>query len=895
MATSTRWGGFRPDPYNPNAVDGDNDGIVQEGTLFERPAGTRFINLDGTELRDMLRGDNLTVLNGIRLVDEDGKPVEYRQSWRSGQISLGQSIGTIDSLGLQTIGQRMGEAEPRPAPAKAAAKPNMNDITVPDKYGGSRGLSELRADFPELFDADGQLKKPSRPIFYQHGFQGGANDLMEGATSWSDVKERLRGKTIIAYDYETTDFVDNGGRAVQIGAVKMVDGEVVDRINIYMNPGIPMEEWSGFSRDNLKYSDGTLLSPERVASFPSSRDAHKQFMDWIGADEEFYMMGHNALAFDDILLEREYDLADIDRPKPAGRIDTLSLSRDINADSSISQRNTLTALTDALGIELGEKAHTADADSEATASLLFKLLDHAEEKDLPVDLVAPDSAMRREEERRTKFDTDMARYREASKIYKEISDATAKKQSAQRAAGTDERPRVAPTEASLEEQPERFDANKNRETLSSALEYISSSLTNDPDELYEDDAILYDVEDTGYNGEIKVQIRLREDGTIAGPSERAQEALRQIQEVGRSIRSEATRRYRADKEVRELEKRLEAEQTRRLELQTKYTDALEQFYEYRNQKSVEMFERRWIELDEGQREQIMNSLGSDRDSERLLDAQIAAEDEVRRFETNFMMPIIYELRLKQSKYISDVLNGRNTSGDADPEFTLAQATPDIVPAIDILEVTQSASLPDISDENLDLIEQTFEEVWEMFPPSLRLKLQEAVGDSGLSIKIGEIENALGYFTTEEADAPGLYTIKIPPSALEPQEGKASVKDYLKQLLSHEMTHALEEAHPEMVQASQIFIAQRLSGESTADFTLSSSGSPSHPDEFLNFYTGALYDTGDGEMFPEALSTALEVLLSPTLDDGIDTIDDDHVDFLLGALLMSDVSVPTEGG
>ena len=34
-----RWGGLRPDPYNPDSPDADNDGIVQE-TLFERPAGT---------------------------------------------------------------------------------------------------------------------------------------------------------------------------------------------------------------------------------------------------------------------------------------------------------------------------------------------------------------------------------------------------------------------------------------------------------------------------------------------------------------------------------------------------------------------------------------------------------------------------------------------------------------------------------------------------------------------------------------------------------------------------------------------------------------------------------------------------------------------------------------
>jgi hypothetical protein len=37
---TTSWVLSYPEGYNPNARDGDGDGIVQEGTEFERPAGT---------------------------------------------------------------------------------------------------------------------------------------------------------------------------------------------------------------------------------------------------------------------------------------------------------------------------------------------------------------------------------------------------------------------------------------------------------------------------------------------------------------------------------------------------------------------------------------------------------------------------------------------------------------------------------------------------------------------------------------------------------------------------------------------------------------------------------------------------------------------------------------
>ncbi len=114
---SPRWGGIRPDPYNPDSPDADNDGIIQEGTLFERPAGTRIVNALGLELEQGTPGNSLRDVGETQIVDREGRPVAYRQSWSGGTLSAGERNGTIgDRAG--TIGSTIGNLDGPPPPPK---------------------------------------------------------------------------------------------------------------------------------------------------------------------------------------------------------------------------------------------------------------------------------------------------------------------------------------------------------------------------------------------------------------------------------------------------------------------------------------------------------------------------------------------------------------------------------------------------------------------------------------------------------------------------------------------------------------------------------------------------------------------------------------------------------
>jgi hypothetical protein len=146
---SGRWGGLRQEPYNPNPKDADNDGIVQEGTPFERPIGTRYVTAAGEEISSAFDGSNISQLNGLRLVDENGNTVSYRQSWREEALSLSEQQDTIGSS-MGTVGQTLGTIDKVPATGDYRGA-----HSAPGRDGGAplHALTEL---YPEdVYSPDG--------------------------------------------------------------------------------------------------------------------------------------------------------------------------------------------------------------------------------------------------------------------------------------------------------------------------------------------------------------------------------------------------------------------------------------------------------------------------------------------------------------------------------------------------------------------------------------------------------------------------------------------------------------------------------------------------------------------------------------------------------------------
>lgn len=185
-------------------------------------------------------------------------------------------------------------------------------------------------------------------------------DIVVNATD-----EDLYSATYVIFDTETTGF--NPGlhdSMIEIGAVKMKDGAVIETFDELINPGVLIDS---------EITELTGINNNMVRDCPNEEVVTKKFKSWIG---DLPLVAHNA-KFDKNMLEmayHKYGLGTLDNPI----LDTMIISQIINKDL---KRHNLTALTKNYGITfeendgVGEKHHhRADYDAEFTGYVFFKML-----------------------------------------------------------------------------------------------------------------------------------------------------------------------------------------------------------------------------------------------------------------------------------------------------------------------------------------------------------------------------------------------------------------------------------------------------------------------------------------------------------------------------------------
>ena len=169
----------------------------------------------------------------------------------------------------------------------------------------------------------------------------------------------------IIFDTETTGF--NPGlhdSMIEIGAVKMKDGAVLETFDELINPGVSIDS---------SITELTGITNNMVRDCPNEEEVTKRFKEWIG---DLPLVAHNA-TFDRNMLEsayHKYNLGTLDNTI----LDTMIISQIINKDL---KRHSLTALTKNYGIKFEESDgsssghhHRADYDAEFTGYMFFKML-----------------------------------------------------------------------------------------------------------------------------------------------------------------------------------------------------------------------------------------------------------------------------------------------------------------------------------------------------------------------------------------------------------------------------------------------------------------------------------------------------------------------------------------
>lgn len=164
--------------------------------------------------------------------------------------------------------------------------------------------------------------------------------------------------SVIVLDFETTGLSPNqGDRAIEIGAVKLQDGIVVDTFQELMNPGFRV---SGFIEGYTGITNAMLNSA------PSCSEVMAQFADFIGNDN---LVAHNA-SFDKRFLDAELD--GIGRTYGGEFACSMLIARRLY---QAAPNHKLGGLVEYKQIENDGVFHRALADSEVTAKLWLKMLE----------------------------------------------------------------------------------------------------------------------------------------------------------------------------------------------------------------------------------------------------------------------------------------------------------------------------------------------------------------------------------------------------------------------------------------------------------------------------------------------------------------------------------------
>ncbi len=169
----------------------------------------------------------------------------------------------------------------------------------------------------------------------------------------------LLDETYVVFDLETTGlYADKGDSIIEIGAVKMCKGKIIDTFDCLVNPEIKISD---------EIISITGITNEMLEGKGKEEDTVKDFINWVG---DLPMVAHNA-KFDISFINsayRKYKLGVLNNTL----IDTLGLSRYLESNE---RYHNLATLVIRYNIDWDEeKHHRANYDAEGTALIFYKML-----------------------------------------------------------------------------------------------------------------------------------------------------------------------------------------------------------------------------------------------------------------------------------------------------------------------------------------------------------------------------------------------------------------------------------------------------------------------------------------------------------------------------------------
>lgn len=176
-----------------------------------------------------------------------------------------------------------------------------------------------------------------------------------------DADGRPLSGPIVVLDFETTGLSHALDRIIEVGAVRLENGQITDELSLLCDPGVPLKP---------KISEITGITDLMLRGKESPTEGVRKLLDFIG---DCPVAAHNA-PFDMGMLQAECARMGVSFHAPV--LDTLTFSRRLYPNQ---RSHRLGAVCRLLGVSL-KNAHRAVHDAAATAQCLSKMFDAAAEK-----------------------------------------------------------------------------------------------------------------------------------------------------------------------------------------------------------------------------------------------------------------------------------------------------------------------------------------------------------------------------------------------------------------------------------------------------------------------------------------------------------------------------------
>ncbi|MFI3238818.1 MAG: PolC-type DNA polymerase III [Lachnospiraceae bacterium] len=175
-------------------------------------------------------------------------------------------------------------------------------------------------------------------------------DIVTGAISSDTLRD-----SYVVFDIETTGFSPVKNKIIEIGAVKVVDGEVVDKFSSFVNPEVPIP---------FEIVELTGIQDNMVSNAPFIEQVLPEFFGFCKGSK---LVAHNA-SFDMSFIIENADR--LNMTQDFVYLDTLQLSRVLFPGNN---KHTLDAMAKILKVPLGNH-HRAVDDAACTALIFNKLI-----------------------------------------------------------------------------------------------------------------------------------------------------------------------------------------------------------------------------------------------------------------------------------------------------------------------------------------------------------------------------------------------------------------------------------------------------------------------------------------------------------------------------------------